>query len=236
MPPHFWRVTLHINSLPTKKEILSYLPELKDKYDRIQHFVLNMDDITYTREDIQATFTDMEEMGLVRLPYEEIILHVFMNGHNASVYYRETGDKEFSARVLIDTNILLEGVSPEVRVSLEGQFNEYSSKMAHVLFGLLVVMMATKGVEKSPIGGSKGLKLGVGSAKYGKCSYTYIHPAATIRGNQGDGGSKRPHLRRGHIRRQKYGRNYSMEKKIWIEPVLVNGETGEPEKREAYII
>ncbi len=50
-----------------------------------------------------------------------------------------------------------------------------------------------------------------------------------MRGAGGEGeGDKRPHLRRGHARRQHYGAGRALVKDIWIEPVLVNRSKWKP--------
>lgn len=50
--------------------------------------------------------------------------------------------------------------------------------------------------------------------------------------SQSSGRTVRPHLRRGHIRRQHFGPGREMQKSIWIEPTFVNGLV--PDEREAY--
>jgi len=48
------------------------------------------------------------------------------------------------------------------------------------------------------------------------------------------GGTKCPHLRRGHIRRQHYGPKMAFIKQIWIEPVFVNADPTFVSHRKAY--
>jgi hypothetical protein len=44
-------------------------------------------------------------------------------------------------------------------------------------------------------------------------------------GATGTGRSPRPHFRRGHLRRQRYGEGRALSKLVWIKPILVNAET-----------
>jgi hypothetical protein len=55
--------------------------------------------------------------------------------------------------------------------------------------------------------------------KIGKITETYISEG-------GDGRSVRPHLRRGHVRTQRFGTGLSESKKIFIQPVFVNADEG----------
>lgn len=50
----------------------------------------------------------------------------------------------------------------------------------------------------------------------------------------GNGASKKPHLRRGHPRRQRFGPNWQFSEVRWIEPVFVNADPDWVDKRKAY--
>lgn len=49
-----------------------------------------------------------------------------------------------------------------------------------------------------------------------------------------DGRRVRPHLRRGHVRRQHYGPGREFIRQVFIEPVFVNADEGWIAERTAY--
>lgn len=62
-----------------------------------------------------------------------------------------------------------------------------------------------------------------------KWSANFMGRNYRMRGAGGEGeGDKRPHLRRGHARRQHYGAGRKLIKDIWIEPVFVNRAKWKP--------
>lgn len=119
--------------------------------------------------------------------------------------------------------------------------DQYSSlkRLSTAVFYLLVVLLATKNVEKKEV---INRKLAAGKFNRSK-AYRKDYPITTtltigkITENHesvGTGSTVRPHLRRGHIRNQHYGPNNEMTKKIFIQPVFVNADEGWVANREAY--
>lgn len=66
--------------------------------------------------------------------------------------------------------------------------------------------------------------------KYGQPKHTHV---TTIRAPKvlyessgaGSGAAVRPHFRRGHIREQPFGQGRQGRKRIWIEPLFINGDS-----------
>lgn len=111
--------------------------------------------------------------------------------------------------------------------------------ISSILYRLLIVLLATKNADKNQII-DKDLARGL----YNKSkAYRKDYPITTTitigkisetHTSGHAGGTVRPHLRRGHIRTQKYGPNYELSKKIFIEPVFVNADEGWIAERRAY--
>lgn len=107
---------------------------------------------------------------------------------------------------------------------LMAQHQEQMANMAKHLMALLIVLLATRNVERH-VTHNRLARLGVGKQQYEyvttlKIGQVYeedgITPVPT-------GDTRRPHLRRGHIRRQRYGPGYQYVREIWVDPVFVNG-------------
>lgn len=99
----------------------------------------------------------------------------------------------------------------------------------------LVVLLSTKNVVHK-ISHNRLARFGRGKQDY---EYVTTLKIGTItetddRPSHVTGLTVRPHLRRGHIRRQHYGPNNAYEKKIFVNPIFVNGYVPEDDKRKAY--
>jgi len=114
-------------------------------------------------------------------------------------------------------------------VGMSKQLKEVSRHVGGRLFEILIVLLATpnadkKVTENSLRGKFQRIRQDAQSSEYtttiriGKITETYSG------GNLGTGAKKRPHLRRGHIRRQRVGEGRAEVKKIFIPPMFVNAD------------
>ena len=101
----------------------------------------------------------------------------------------------------------------------------------------LIVALSAKNSAKT-VKENKLMKLGIGKKKEGKYRYTTTVTIGRITETEGtgEGGgwTVRPHLRRGHIREQRYGPNRQYSKKVFIQPIFVNAVEGFVDQRKAY--
>lgn len=105
-------------------------------------------------------------------------------------------------------------------------------------YTVLVVLLATKNAVKETKE-NKLARLGIG--KKGKNPHRYITTikigkiTETMHGDGHARGPVRPHLRRGHVRNQRFGEGLKEIKQIFIHPVFVNADQGWIDnQREAY--
>jgi hypothetical protein len=105
---------------------------------------------------------------------------------------------------------------------------------------LLVVILSTKNIEKNDVVDKDLVRGRFNKSKAYRKDYpitttiTIGKISETHTSSEHGGGTCRPHLRRGHIRTQKYGPNWELSKKIFIEPVFVNADEGWIAERRAY--
>jgi hypothetical protein len=104
----------------------------------------------------------------------------------------------------------------------------------------LIVLLATKNIEKTTKFHkdiSKG-KLSKATKYRERYSYTTTLTIGKITenydGSEFTGVSRRPHLRRGHVRTQHYGPRNELTKKIFVPSVFVNGSEDIKSNRVAY--
>jgi hypothetical protein len=102
---------------------------------------------------------------------------------------------------------------------------------------LLVVLLATKNAHKITHV-DKLACMGIGTKRHHRFAYTTTISVPTDARDDEHlatpGKPKRAHLRRGHIRRQRFGPGFEFIKKIWIAPIFVNADEDFVDSRGAY--
>lgn len=91
---------------------------------------------------------------------------------------------------------------------------------------LIITILATKNVTKATVI-NKLAKLKIGLHKNPYTTTTTLHLPNSLHYSQnpdtiGTGSPKRPHLRRGHIRHQRFGPGLTEVRDIWIEPMFIH--------------
>jgi hypothetical protein len=121
----------------------------------------------------------------------------------------------------------------------EGAPRDYTKTVYEIgleLLDILIALLATRNVVKE-VKECKTLRLGIGrkdrhqyttTLKIGQLVEQVDGP------DSASGLTRRPHLRRGHIRRQHHGPKNELVKSIWIEPVFVNADASWIAERTAY--
>ena len=114
---------------------------------------------------------------------------------------------------------------------------EWELKTCEKVEQLLVVLLATKNIVKTTHV-DKLARMGIGLKHKHRFIYTTTISVPTdIEDDEHlvvPGKPKVPHLRRGHIRRQRFGPGNEFIKKIWIAPLIVNADKEFVDQRGAY--
>lgn len=142
--------------------------------------------------------------------------------------------------------LTMEQFSAQVKATMlkrlkEGEkLEDYIADGASSIEKLFVVLLATRNIVKDRVE-DKLWNLGIGKKNDKRHHYTttlrlpaeqdlIYDPEHSI------GPTKRPHLRRGHIRRQRYGAALAFIKNIWIDSVFIHADENFISARTAYVI
>lgn len=207
-------------------------------------------------EEVTASFNDMLELGIAKPPYPEfdIIIKainafkppenmswddadwikeadIIYRFHNASLVGFFISDSRGWMSDLFDQN-----ANPK-RASIPSwtKFLRDAVKHSVALYKVLIVLLATKNVEKS-VKVNKLAKLGIGkpNKRHWYTTSLTIGKISETTESSPTGRSLRPHLRRGHKRNQRFGPERKFTKVVWIEPTFVNADEDFISSRTGY--
>ena len=208
-------------------------------------------------DDVRATYNDMVELDIARGPFPEyqIVTNYarLVKVRGKEYTHEEMQDisrwslvSEYKNDELVECWIVWPE-TPHRRVALSKMLKDVelqdpesvseSMEQMDVVTGalsqILIVALATRN-HVARRTKNQGI-LNRHGIPHGRKEYvTMIFPPETG-DSDGDGtGTVRPHLRRGHIRRQRYGPQLQFERKRWIEPVFVNAHPGAVSERRRY--
>ncbi len=210
---------------------------------------------TLTNQAVDAICTDLQELDMFHLPYPEVNIIVDAN----CIFQDSRTHKPFKDKH-INTYVAAYNVSqspsaplPRIEILFRRGAKRWQplwqiprpgiqfdpADFTQGLIDTLIALLSTRNIEQV-ISSPSGLTL---KKKNHKTLITF--PFTTLKigtpvenGEDTDVGishaSPRPHLRRGHIRRQNYGLGRNLQKKIWIAPVFVNASEHVTATRQAY--
>lgn len=217
----------------------------------------------FDMEDVRATYNDMLALNLDKDPYPYYAIEVkvkFMylfgkkvgllvgedDGKDPSnmqancvfIYELEDDGDHYHFDALMQVNGRYVDLLVTATLNKSKEQENYVNGIAEYLRYFLMVVLATKNVDKvtkENLTRSISPKQRKDSAKYqytttikiGKITETYHFDI-------GGGRNVRPHLRRGHIRTQHFGKGNAEVKKIFIQPVFVNADDNWINEQKTY--
>lgn len=184
------------------------------------------------QEDIKNGIYEITESGQYRPTIGSGIVFEF---HNMSLDHTD-----------YKIHVRIEPGSPATKFYKGKSISKGTTNLEHLIqstrdkiSSALIVLLATRNAVKETKR-DKLAALGIGKASRRHEYVTTITLPKVLEedGNEPktEGKPKAPHLRRGHIRQQKYGPKFSLSRPIWIEPVFVNADKDWVDTRKRYNI
>jgi len=213
-------------------------------------------------DDWKATYESMREMGILKDPFDYYVIEcslAFVDKFICEMISKDevltleertqTGDTTMSFQYKVEGNetsldVIMHTVRGRIAMSgvpsdfIEKKTKECFFNIGQLIRYFLLVMLATKNADKTTVRNT------LSSPKHRvRKDAKHYYETTTIKIGQitenyqlngGSGGTKRPHMRRGHIRTQHYGKNNEETKRIFIQPVFVNADEGWIAKQKNY--
>lgn len=159
--------------------------------------------------------------------------------------YKEENDKDgFGHRFLAEVTTFFHNAKPlklsEAVITADKLSLDFYKALVRRVSKFLIVLLATKNIEKTTKFHKDISKGKTSSATKHRERYAYTTTLTIGKitenydGSEFTGVSRRPHLRRGHVRTQHYGPRNEMTKKVFIPSVFVNGSEDLKSNRVAY--
>lgn len=219
--------------------------------ETLPHYVVDTSLVELlSRSDIQQSVTAMVEADIARLPFGEMLLELDAgdNVRHFVVLTEKAGQFEAACGALkgeeaaeVSPPYRLELKDAEIRVHTTVRSHEAWMYVSAMALGVALLMLNIQGVEKEIIEPSRLNKQrkALGKPKVPTHTVMRIGHVYDQNGNRvgyGSGRTMPVHMRAGHARRQHYGEGNTLEKIVYIPPVLVNFKPGDAVKQPKRIL
>ena len=210
----------------------------------LPHYVLSAELLmSLDAEAVEATGQAMAQAGVARLPHDEMMVEVRVGTTSQFIMFSSFKKKTGGLMVRYDgAHVECYPYIVELQVLPNGEVEhggsgpvELSNRIA-AIYAVAVVLSHTRGLAKEVVTEDTVRKLNKARAAKKRAPvlpYTVLHIGRVYRKDgttykhDSTGVMRRPHLRKGHARRQKYGPNWSQERWIFVPAAFVNWSEGD---------
>jgi hypothetical protein len=214
---------------------------------------------TLSMEEMAATVIALKELDLYRLPYAKVDLEFDIDEY---LNMLQRVAPFYSLSFVNNTEPIPDGIvarlidltinGPPPTMKLYSYINGYQGdppwrflsadvmpKMQSTMCDVLISLLAVRNIKKTATI-DKLAHLGIGRAKKHRYLYSTtlsLPPLESLADDEDHppaaGQQRCPHLRRGHIRKQRFGPKSQRIKRIWIAPVFVHADEQYVNKQRA---
>jgi hypothetical protein len=209
-------------------------------------------------DDVNKTVADMKKLGIYRAPFKSLYIQAkcalmdkilvevlgmerdpLVSKEEILFCYEFYGDRARAVILLSDGRDEFRSLDKNKFAPDELKIREHQfGVLAEITVRLLIVLLATKNIEKDVQTCNKPQSRNRREQTLSKYSSTTMISigkiSKTMRSGDGTGGPVRPHLRRGHIRNQPYGPGNLEVKQIFIQPMFINADQGWIDTKKEY--
>lgn len=196
-------------------------------------------------DDIYKTFIDMKQMNIDSPPYSSFVIKlnfkllnvIFKTDINPGVVPNKIEAAYIwilcsDGRNITECSLGIKCRGEKIDWIAEQPPKEVTKEIYNLslrAYATLIVLLATKNADKvTRVNSERASSHRVREQAKNFSTTTTIRIGKiteTMRGpSSGTGTKTRPHLRRGHVRNQRYGENWSETKQIFIAPMFVNAD------------
>jgi hypothetical protein len=215
---------------------------------------------SFDLEDVDATYDGMRELGIDKDPHDvfsvEVNINFILKFMKKVIPGRKDAERDTSStRVVFFYSTNEDSGLPGGFAAIADKSSTYFSNLyrSDIMSGssveqlkyltvyvrkFLLVILATKNIDKKTVVNSARSI----SPRAKKDSFNYSTTTTikigkiteTYGSSTGIGGHKRPHLRRGHVRNQHFGKGNAEIKQVFIQPVFVNADENWVKEQKTY--
>lgn len=235
---------LFLNSEPGGDPELFFMVGALFDAPALPHYVLTEELLkSLDPQAVSDTCQAMCQAGVARLPHSEMLVESKCGGLTLFTLFRQEDDGVYSLLITYDgqhveliPQTMVINLRPDGILDMQHAPSRVIGDRVGATYLLALVLSHTRGLAKEFVTADSVRKLNKARAAKKRAPVpehvvlrvgrVYQKNGTAVRHVEGST-QRRPHLRKGHARKQKYGPNWSQERWIFVPSVFVNWEEGD---------